>query len=126
MKGTPVRLGLWLMGLVGLSGCALALVGVGAAGGYAISRDSITNHVDLPLSHVYRVSREVVREVGLVSVEDESNGLIRATVEGVNVTVTVKRVSEQTVQLTVKARNQLLMPKIGVAHTVYNRIIQRL
>jgi hypothetical protein len=112
--------------LVGLSGCAALLVGAGAAGGYAIGKDSIKNHFDLPMSHVYQVSREVIGEVGLVTLEDEQRGLIKASVEGTNVTLTVKRVSEKAVELKVKARSKFLIPRIDTAQTVYNRIIQRL
>jgi hypothetical protein len=117
-----------IVGLVALplSGCAAVLVGAGAAGGYAISKDSVRNHFDLSSSHVFRVSRDVVREMGLVTTEDERHGLIKAQVEGANVTITVKPVSEKTVELKVKARNDLLMPKIDVAQSVYNKIAEKL
>ncbi len=114
-------------GLLSLStGCAALLISAGAAGGYAVSRDSIRNYLDLPLDQVYGASREVIGELGLVTAEDARRGLIKATVQNANVTVTVKRVSEQSVELKVKARNKFLWPKIDVAHTVYNRILERL
>lgn len=109
-----------------LSGCAVLLVGAGAAGGYAVSRDSIKNHFDLPMDHVYRISQQVASEVGLVTVEDGRRGLIKATVEGANITITVRQVSSKTVELKVKARNDLWLPKIDVAQTIYNRIAERL
>ena len=109
-----------------LSGCAVLLVGAGAAGGYAISKDFIKNDFDLSVDHVYRVSQQVAGEVGLITVDDERHGLIKAVVEGANVTITVKRVSTKTVELRVKARNDLLLPKIDIAQTVYNKIIERL
>jgi hypothetical protein len=109
-----------------VSGCAALLVGAGAAGGYAISKDSVTNHFDLPMSQVFRASREVVKEMGLITLEDEQHGLIKATIEGANVKITVKSVSAKTVQLKVRARNDLLLPKLEVANTVYNRIFDRL
>lgn len=111
---------------LGLSGCAVLLVGAGAAGGYAIGRDSITNHFDLPQDRVFRASREVIGELGLVTTEDARHGLIKAQVEGANVTITVKRISETTVELKVKARNDLFMPKIRIAQTVYTHIADRL
>jgi hypothetical protein len=111
--------------VLSLSGCAALLIGAGAAGGYAISKDSVTNHFDLPASHLFRLSRDVVEQVGLITVEDERRGLIKATVEGADVTVTVKPVSPKTVALKVRAR-QMLLPKIDVAQTLYNRILDRL
>jgi hypothetical protein len=111
---------------MGLSGCAVLLVGAGAAGGYAISKDSVKNLFDLPADQVFRVSREVVAEQGLVTVEDARNGLLKATVEGATVTVTVKPVTKKTVELRVKARDNLLFPKVDIAQALYTRILERL
>ncbi len=126
MRGVWFRGGLLALAVGLLSGCAPVLIGAGVAGGYAISKDSIKNTFDLPQSHVFRVSQDVINEVGLATVEDERRGLLKATVQGVNVTVTVKPLSKQTVELKVKARNNLLLPEIDVAQSVYNRIIERL
>jgi hypothetical protein len=121
-----VRVGLIALALAGAAGCAAVWVATGAAGGYAISKDSIRNHFDLPPAVIFRESRGVLREEGLITVEDESHGLLKAEVEGANVTVTVKRISEKTTQLQVKARNDWLMPKIDVAQALYNQILARL
>jgi hypothetical protein len=111
--------------VVGLSGCAALLVGAGAAGGYAVSRDSITNHFDLSQDHVYGVSRSVIKQIGLITVEDARHGRLQADVEGASITITITPVSEKTVKLKVKAR-KFLMPKFSVAEHVYNRILERL
>ena len=123
---TFVRLtGLGLAAVM-LSGCAALLLGAGAAGGYAISKDSVKNDFDLSRSQVYRVSRDVVNQLGLITLEDERHGLLKATVEGVTVTVTVKPMTRKTVEVTVAARNNLLLPEIGVAQSVYTKILERL
>ncbi len=110
----------------GLSGCAVFLLGAGAAGGYAISKDSITNHYDLSSTVVYQAAREVIGDEGLVTLEDEHRGLIKAEVLDANVTIQVRKVSDRTTQLQVKARNDLLLPKIAIAQNVYNKIDRRL
>ena len=110
----------------GLSGCAVLLLGAGAAGGYAISKDSITNHYDLSSTVVYQAAREVIGEEGLVTLEDEHRGLIKAEVLDANLTIQVRKVSDRTTQLQVKARNDLLLPKIAIAQNVYNKIDRRL
>ena len=110
---------------MGLSGCAVLLVGAGAAGGYAISRDSVKNLFDLPANTVFMASRDVVAEHGLITVEDSRNGLIKAVVEGATVTVTVKPVTKKTVELRVKARDHLF-PKVDIAQTIYTHILERL
>ncbi len=117
-----------LLGAValGLSGCALMLVSAGAAGGYAVSRDSIKNYFDMPVSQVYRASREVIGEMGLVTMEDQRRGRIKATVLGDEVTVTVTPISEKTVELKVKARKNFLIPAIDTAQAVHNKIRERL
>jgi len=125
MNDRAMRLGVLAVLAVGLSGCAALLVGAGAAGGYAVGRDSITNHFDLSQGHVYGVSRSVVKQMGLVTMEDERRGRFQADVDGATVTVTVTPVSEKTVKLKVKAR-KFLMPKLSVAQDVYNRILERL
>ena len=125
MTGRRVRAALLLGAGICLSGCAVLLVGAGAAGGYAISKDSIRNDFDMSASHLFRISRDVVKEAGLITAEDERRGLITAMVEGADVTVTVKPVSHKTVELKVRAR-QMLLPKIDVAQAVYNRILERL
>jgi len=123
----------WVLTLAGLGmiavnlcGCAALLLGAGAAGGYAISRDSVINHFDLSQGQVYGASRKVVREMGLITEEDERRGRLKALVEGANVTITVKPVSDKTVQLRVKARSNLFMPKLDVAQAVYNKIAKQL
>jgi len=125
MIGRRLRTALLVGAGICLSGCAALLIGAGAAGGYAISKDSIRNHFDMSASHLFRISRDVVKEAGLITAEDERQGLITAMVEGANVTVTVKPVSHKTVELKVRAR-QMLLPKIDVAQVVYNRILERL
>lgn len=110
----------------GLSGCAVLLIGAGAAGGYAISKDSITNHYDLASTVVYQAAREVIGEDGLVTLEDERRGIIKAEVLDANITIQVRSVSDRTTQLKVKARNDLLLPKIDIAQNIYNKIDRRL
>jgi hypothetical protein len=122
-----VRAGLLASALIGASGCAVLLVGAGAAGGYAISKDSVKNNFDLPESHVFRVARDVITDEGLITTEDEKRGLLKATVEGAKVTITVKPLTRKTVELKVKARDSSqLLPKVDVAQVIYTKILERL
>ena len=120
--------GLLVAGLLlgGLSGCAVLLLGGGAAAGYAIGKDSVTDHFDVSQRHVYGVSRAVLKDKGLISSENAEQGYLKGTVEGMTVTITVKPVSKKTVKLTVKARDKFLMPKVAVAQDVYQAIKDRL
>ena len=126
MRRSAAVVALLASAVIGLSGCALLLVGAGAAGGYAISRDSVRNLFDLPAETIFRVSRDVVAEEGVITVEDSRNGLIKATTAGANVTVTVKPVTKRTVELKVKARDSWLFPKVDIAQEIYTKILGRL
>ena len=110
---------------LGLGGCAALLLGAGAAGGYAISGDSVKNHFDLSKDVVYRQSLKVAEERGLVTLDDARHGLIRATVNDAHVTITVKQLTKESVELKVSAR-KVLLPRPDVAQDVYNTIVDRL
>ena len=126
MRTVLARVAVWAGMTLSLSGCAVLLVGAGAAGGYAVSRDSVKNNFDLPASEVFRISRTIIREAGLVTTEDERHGMLKAVVEGADVTVTIKPISKRTVELKVKARDNLLIPKIDIAQSLYTKILERL
>ena len=126
MRGRIARWALLMTGVVGLSGCALLLVGAGAAGGYAISRDSVKNLFDLPPDTVFRASRDVVAKEGTITIEDARNGVIKATLPGAKLTVTVKPVTKRTVELKVQARDGAMFPKVDIAQAIYTKILERL
>ena len=111
---------------LGASGCAFMLLGAGAAGGYAVSADSITNRLDQPAAVVYGVSQQVLEDQGLIMEQNEARGRLKAQVDGANVTVTVKPLGAQTAELRVRARNRFWMPRMPVAQRVYNAILERL
>ena len=68
----------------------------------------------------------MIGEAGFVTVDDERRGMINASVESVNVTITRTPVSDTFVEFVVRARNKLLLSKVDTVQRVYNRIIQRL
>ena len=112
--------------LMSLSGCALFLVGAGVAGGYAISRDSVRNVFDMSGNQLYDKSLAVAKEMGLVTLEDHVHRLIKADVQEVHITITIKQLTKRTVELRIQGRNRWLMPKVDVAQAVYSKIIEGL
>lgn len=123
----PIRSGLAVAGMlaVGLCGCAPIWIGAGAVGGYAVSHDAIRSHFEVSEGVLYDLSRDVLRDFGFITEEDERRGRLRGEVDGVTVTITVEPVSDRTVRLTVRAR-KFLLPRIHTAHKVYNAIRDRL
>ncbi|HEX9781012.1 MAG TPA: hypothetical protein VGB20_07350 [bacterium] len=62
----------------------------------------------------------------MIETEDEARGIIRATVKDAKVTITVKPVTRETVQLKVRARRMTILPSVQTAHEVYFAITDRL
>ena len=122
--------GKWFMALLvagslGLNGCAAVLLSAGAAGGYAIGKDSVTDYFDQSRDRVFDQSLRVAKKLGGVTLEDKAHGFIEATIDEAKVTITVKPVSKKTVELKVKAR-KMLLPKVAIAQKVYGEIKDRL
>lgn len=112
--------------LLGSSGCAAVLIGAGAAGGYALSKDSVKNQFDLPKGRVYKSSVAALKEMGQVTLQDSKSGVVEGKIGDADITITVKQLTEKTVELEVKARDKVLIPKVDVAQKVYNKIAERL
>ena len=115
-----------LVASLGFSGCAAVLLGAGAAGGYALSKDSVKNNFDMSKDRVYKQSLGVAKEMGQVTSEDSKNGRIEAKVKEIDVVITVKPLTKKTVELKVSGRNKFKMPAVDVAQEVYTKIVERL
>lgn len=107
-----------------LSGCAVLLLGGGAAGGYAISKDSIEGVVDGRKDRIYKKALESVRSKGLVKTQNQELGEIEALVQESTVKVKIEQVTERSVKLRVSAR-KYKFPRIKIAQEVYTDIIKR-
>ncbi|MFH1406808.1 MAG: DUF3568 family protein [Candidatus Omnitrophota bacterium] len=116
-----------LLAVLTLSGCAPAIilgVGAGAAGGYAISKDTVKADVDKPYEEVWTRSIAVLKDMGTMIVEDKIRGKAEAIIEEAHVWVTVKEVTERTTELKVKARKNWL-PKVELAHKISVKILEK-
>ena len=116
-----------LLSLILFSGCPLFLIGAGAAGGYAISKDEIEGNLDKSFDKVYQASRETLRYEGFIRKEDRPQGRIVAEIRKSRVKVEVKQITERTVRLRIKARKGYkLIPNLELANELYNKIIQKI
>ena len=107
------------------NGCALFLVSAGAAGGYAISKDSIEGEVHSSMGSVYNASIDAIKSKGTIRQEDKEHGKIEG-IFGNDVTVKIEltQASSKSVKVKVEARKRLL-PNIEVAQEVYTAIIKK-
>lgn len=112
--------------LLSLSGCAMMLVGAGAAGGYALGKDYIQGESDKNFDSVYGAAVEITEIMGMVESKfrNPSIGKIWAKVENSSLEIIVERLTRSTVRLKVKSRKNL-MPNIELAQKVYNKILQQ-
>ena len=108
------------------TGCAVMLLGSGAAGGYSISQDEVEGFFDRKYDSVWDASTEVLREEGIVTLEDKAGGKVEGEVEKAKITVHIDRATEKTVRLRVKARKfKNLFPDIDRAQALFNRIVAK-
>lgn len=108
-----------------LGGCFyLVLGGVAAAGGYAISQDTIQGEREKEFDSVWNASVDIVSILGTISSQSHELGKIIALVNGAKVTVNVVQLTPSTVRLKVKAR-KALFPSITTAQNIYIKIMNR-
>ena len=109
------------------SGCVYMIVGgIGALGGYVVSPDTVEGIITgKDLEEVWDAATEIVGIMGIVREQNEKSGIILAKIQGTKVTVTISRISQSSLKLTIKARKAFL-PKIKVAQDVYIKIVDKL
>ena len=108
-----------------LGGCVLALLGAGAAGGYAVSKDSIEGNVNASRDKVYNASVDVVKSKGMIKSEDKANSKIEGVVgNDVTVKIQLSKVSWKSTKIKVEARKRYL-PNIEEAQEVYSAILKK-
>lgn len=106
------------------SGCFYFVVGAAAAGGYAISQDTIQGEIDKDFESVWDAAAEIVSILGTVSSQSHELGKLTAMVNGAKVTVSVIQLTSSATRLKVKAR-KALFPNIATAQNVYIKIVNR-
>jgi len=108
------------------SGCVWLVVGgVGAVGGYAVSRDTFEGVTSKGQEELLAAAHKVLSVMGAITDERPKDGEIKAMVYGNHVTVNVIQINLTTGKLRVKARNGIF-PRIGIAQEVYTKIMNQL
>lgn len=110
---------------LGASGCAVALVGAGAVGGYAISRDRAELTVEKPFAEVWRACLAEAKEAGRLHEVEEEAGRIETRRQALRITFRVERVTETSVKILITARKHWL-PKVDEAQRLATRLARRL
>ena len=106
------------------SGCFYVIVGAAAAGGYAVSRDTIQGESEKNFETVWDAAADIVSILGTVNSQSHELGKILATVNGAKVTINVLQLTSSATRLKVKARTAFF-PSIATAQNVYIKIMNR-
>ena len=108
-----------------LSGCVYMVIGgVAAAGGYAVTRDTIQGETDKKFDDVWQAATDIVAVMGTVKSESYELGKLEGIVNGARVNLSVSQLTPSTVRLTVKAR-KFIFPSIANAQNIYVKIMNR-
>lgn len=109
--------------LLSSSGCIPVLVGAGALGGYAVSKDTIQGETDVPYDDLWDSALRISRIRGTIKQEDVTEGYIKVAVESGLVWIRLLKLTQATSRLKVSAR-KWHFPNIALAQDLYLKIIQ--
>ena len=116
-----------LIGILSLSfsGCFYLILGTAAAaGGYAVSKDTIQGETERDFDDIWNAAADVTSIMGTVNSKNRDLGKITAVISGAKVTVSVMQLTSSTTRLKVKARKSLF-PSIDNAQNIYVKIMNR-
>ncbi|MDP8260219.1 MAG: hypothetical protein P9L96_04375 [Candidatus Gygaella obscura] len=103
-------------------GCWPLFIGVGALGGYAISKDTIQGEVAQDVGSVWGAAIKVSEITGIIRAEDRTKGTLAVEVDRNNVNIRIEELTKNTVRLRVSARTKYLLPNINLAQKIYIKI----
>lgn len=111
-----------IYGVPVLPGVAAVPVAVAAR---LIGKDSVAQIIDAGFEHVYGISLEVVKRMGTITTQDASNGVIKATIHGAAVALTLRKDTGNKTEVTISAR-KYMFSKLSVAAGVLYQILDKL
>lgn len=108
------------------AGCGVFLLGAGAAGGYAISSDTVEYFSDLDYDRVWTAVQKTLEEQGIITLDSKATGLMEAKVDGSVVKTTLEKVTSKSNRLRIKARRaKELFPDIKLAQRTLIEVIKK-
>jgi len=108
-----------------VSGCFYVILGsVAAAGGYAISQDTIQGEREVGFNEVWDAALDIVSIMGTVNSQSQDLGKITAVVNGAKLTINVAQITPSAVRLKIKARKNFF-PSIATAQNIFIKIMNR-
>ncbi len=93
--------------------------------GALIGKDSAVSEFDHPYNKVYETVLMMIKKGGQIKTENQSTGIIKAKINGCDVTIKMEQLTKRKVQITISAR-QMLLPKAEIAQGILYQISQKL
>lgn len=110
--------------LTNIYGCWFLVGGaVGAAGVYAISKDTVQGETDKSYDSLWDAALTVSRYRGVIKQEDYSRGYIQLEADASRVYIRLIRLTQATMRLRVSARKHRL-PNINLAQDIFVKIME--
>jgi hypothetical protein len=105
-------------------GCVPLIIGagVGAVGGYAISRDTIQGDTDRPYDGLWDTAINVGKIRGTIIEENKIRGYMKLEADSSKVWITFIRLTRATTRTRVSARKHHF-PNLGLAQDIYVKIM---
>ena len=121
-----MKIRIFYLGFIFLLGCAPILIGTGVATGYILSNDSASGVVDVPYRDLWDVCVQKldVESTDLIEA-NESKGIIRTKMSGVDIAIKIYSLSSASQRLRVSARKNFI-PKPYIAQDIFFGIVKEL
>jgi len=123
-----MRLKVFILSILVL-GCGIfsscALLQNGGASKFESSTSKAEGQVDVSFDHVYDATLETVREMGGISEDRKSEGLINFALDNYKYTIQINKLSDGKIQIAVSAM-EFPMPKVHDANDVLTKILERI
>lgn len=98
--------------------------GLAAAGGYAISPDTVQGDTDRDFDRVWDAAIDIISIMGVINSQSHDLGKISAIVNGARINVTLSQLTKAAVRLKVEAR-KTGFPSPDNAQNIFIKIMDR-
>ena len=110
--------------LLNITGCWFIIGGAaGAAGAYAVSKDTIEGLTDKPYEKLWNATQTVAKIRGTIKSANYNSGTMELQADASEVWIRLIRLTQATTKLRISARKHHL-PNISLAQELYTKIME--
>ncbi len=109
-----------------MAGCVPVLIGVGAVGGYMITKDAVQGSFEVSYDKLWNASIDLLEAKGELILNSKRAGIIKAKIKKDTVTIKIKEITERTQTLRVSARTAGVFANLTLAQNIFSEIVGRI